>query len=197
MRFNRRSLRFTLRPVHFPLYWQWVLIIFKPPLFTFSPFTWCLICTFLYHISHDCGSISHTKPKTMDDPTSLVSLDNSCGAGWLSAHSSYYSPRSRGRRGTVEMADLTEYFRFDWIFSGAVLEICDTSISWVISTIQSNHAHQPDAPTQNTIQQFIISTLIHNLSINNLCLTWKGKPPRNLNDHQRSYTNYSYWSCLL
>ena len=121
MRFNRRSLRFTLRPVHFPLYWQWVLIIFKPPLFTFSPFTWCLICTFLYHISHDCGSISHTKPKTMDDPTSLVSLDNSCGAGWLSAHSSYYSPRSRGRRGTVEMADLTEYFRFDWIFSGAVL----------------------------------------------------------------------------
>ena len=124
MRFNRRSLRFTLRPVHFPLYWQWVLIIFKPPLFTFSPFTWCLICTFLYHISHDCGSISHTKPKTMDDPTSLVSLDNSCGAGWLSAHSSYYSPRSRGRRGTVEMADLTEYFRFDWIFSGAVLDMC-------------------------------------------------------------------------
>jgi len=123
MRFNRGSLRFTLRPVHFPLYWQWVLIIFKPPLFTFSPFTWCLICTFLYHISHDCGSISHTKPKTMDDPTSLVSLDNSCGAGWLSAHSSYYSPRSRGRRGTVEMADLTEYFRFDWIFSGAVLAI--------------------------------------------------------------------------
>ena len=121
MRFNRRSLRFTLRPVHFPLYWQWVLIIFKPPLFTFSPFTWCLICTFLDHISHDCGSISHTKPKTMDDPTSLVSLDNACGAGWLSAHSSYYSPRSRGRRGTVEMADLTEYFRFDWIFSGAVL----------------------------------------------------------------------------
>jgi len=85
----------------------------------------CLICTFLYHISHDCGSISHTKPKTMDDPTSLVSLDNSCGAGWLSAHSSYYSPRSRGRRGTVEMADLTEYFRFDWIFSGAVLEVLD------------------------------------------------------------------------
>ena len=123
MRLNRRSLRFTLRPVHFPLYWQWVLIIFKPPLFTFSPFTWCLICTFLYHISHDCGSISHTKPETMDDPTSLVSLDNSCGAGWLSAHSSYYSPRSRGRRGTVEMADLTEYFRFDWIFSGAVLEV--------------------------------------------------------------------------
>ena len=122
MRFNRRSLRFTLRPVHFPLYWQWVLIIFKPPLFTFSPFTWCLICTFLYHISHDCGSISHTKPKTMDDPTSLVSLDNSCGAGWLSAHSSYYSPRSRGRRGTVEMADLTDYFRFDWLFSGADLE---------------------------------------------------------------------------
>ena len=117
MRFNRRSLRFTLRPVHFPLYWQWVLIIFKPPLFTFSPFTWCLICTFLYHISHDCGSISHTKPKTMDDPTSLVSLDNSCGAGWLSAQSSYYSPRSRGRRGRwkwriwLTIFDSTDYFR--------------------------------------------------------------------------------------
>ena len=135
MRFDRRSLRFTLRPVHFPLYWQWVLIIFKPPLFTFSPFTWCLICTFLYHISHDCGSISHTKPKTMDDPTSLVSLDNSCGAGWLSAHSSYYSPRSRGRRGTVEMADLTEYFRFDWLFSGAVLVLAAVSQLFLLSPV--------------------------------------------------------------
>ena len=78
---------------------------------------WCLICTFLYHISRDCGSLSHAKPETMDDPTSLVSLVNSCGRGWLTAHYSCYSPRSRGSVETLEMAvwlnifDFTEYFQ--------------------------------------------------------------------------------------
>ena len=58
----------------------------------------------------------------MDDPTSPVSLVTSRGAGWLTAHYSYYSPRSRGRREYVWSGGLTEYFRFDWIFSGAVLD---------------------------------------------------------------------------
>jgi hypothetical protein len=73
----------------------------------------------------------------MDDPTSLVSLDNSCGAGWLSAHSSYYSPRSRGRRGTVEMADLTEYFLN--IFGGSPGEqpgLCLTASALALESVK-------------------------------------------------------------
>ena len=93
--FDRRSFRFMNWTVRDLLCWQWFLILCKLPLFTFSPSSLMSNLYVWNSISRDCGSIRPIQPKTMNVPASMVCVVVRYRVGWLSAHCSYYYPRSR------------------------------------------------------------------------------------------------------
>ena len=95
IKFGRRSFRFMNWTVRDLLCWQWFLILCKLPLFTFLPSSLMSNLYVWNSISRDCGSIRPIQPKTVNVPASMVCLVVKYRLGWLSAHCSYYYPRSR------------------------------------------------------------------------------------------------------